>query len=534
MLLELKGLKQNVEEKEEALSKMILKKLKADAGDIKSYRILRKSIDARKKGRIYFIYNIAVEVADDKALTKKVNGKDICLYREFKYTFSDYGKEIIENRPIIIGCGPAGLFSALVLAENGYNPLILERGRDIDRRTLDIEFFMEGKGFTEKSNIQFGEGGAGTYSDGKLTTRIKDPRISYVLEKFVEFGAPKEILYENKPHIGTDVLKKVIKNMRKHIEKLGGQILFDSQVTNIIEKSGIACGVVIEEKGDIASNAIICAIGHSARDTYEMLYKKGFAMEAKPIAIGVRVEHFQEMINQAQYGIYAGHFRLGAADYMLTHRSESTGRSVYTFCMCPGGIVVAAASEKNKLVVNGMSYHKRDGINANSAVVVTVHPKDYGHCHPLSGIGFQRYWEEKAYNLGGGGYSAPVQLISDFLKDRPTKKLGKIKPTYKPDVTFAELKKCLPDYVTIALKEALTAFDKRLKGFACGEGILTAIETRTSAPLRIIRKENMESVNLANFYPAGEGAGYAGGIMSSAVDGVKAAEAIMKRFKPLD
>lgn len=534
MLLEIRDLKLHIEEGEETLREMISQKLKVDVPDIKSYRVLRKSIDARKKGNINFIYNIAVEIDNNKAFTKIVNGKDICLLQELKYAFSDYGKEIMENRPIIIGCGPAGLFSALVLAEKGYRPLILERGRDIDRRTLDIETFMEGKGFSKKSNIQFGEGGAGTYSDGKLTTRIKDPRISYVLEKFVEFGAPNEIQYENKPHIGTDVLKKVIKNMRKQIENLGGQILFDSQVTGIIEKSGSACGVVLEGKGDLASNAIICAIGHSARDTYEMLYKKGFAMEAKPIAIGVRVEHLQEMIDEAQYGIYAGHFRLGAADYMLTHRSESTGRSVYTFCMCPGGFVVAAASEKDKLVVNGMSFNKRDGINANSAIVVTVQPKDYGQCHPISGIGFQRYWEDKAYHLGGGEYSAPIQLISDFLQDKPTKKFGRIKPTYKPSVTFAELKKCLPDYVTISLKEALKAFDKKIKGFAYDEGILTGIETRTSAPLRIIRKENMESLNLSNFYPAGEGAGYAGGIMSSAVDGIKVAEAIMNRYKPLD
>ncbi len=531
MLLEIKDLKLHIEENEEELIKAVSKRLRIDARGIEGYRILKKSIDARKKD-IYFVYNAAVELADSKSCKRLINHKDILEYEEFRYSLPDFGEEKLEGRPVIIGAGPSGLFAALILAESGFMPLILERGADVDSRTKDIQALMSHGIFCEGSNIQFGEGGAGTFSDGKLTTRIKDARIKLVLGKFVDFGAPKEILYEYKPHIGTDILKAVIKNMRKHIESLGGEFRFNHLVDEILIKDDEALGVHGAGAGSIASNAIIGAIGHSARDTYEMLFGKGLSMESKPIAIGVRIEHLQEMIDIAQYGSLAGHPRLGAADYMLTHRSEHTGRSAYTFCMCPGGYVVPAASEKGRLVTNGMSYHNRAGHNANSAIVVSVHPEDFGDCHPLAGISFQRRWEGKAYNLGGGGYIAPVQLVGDFLQDRSSKAFGAVKPTYRPGVEMAELKNCLPDFVAAALKDAITGFDKRLKGFANPEGVLTAIETRTSSPVRLVRKPGMESENLKNFYPAGEGAGYAGGIMSSAVDGIKAAEAVIKRFRP--
>jgi len=529
----MKDLKLHIDEPETELIKLISKKLKLDKENIRDFRILRKSIDARKKD-IYFVYNVSIELYGIRNYKKYINNKDVMEYKEFEYVVETHGTEKLDGRPVIIGSGPAGLFAALMLSQRGYRPIILERGLDVDRRTKDVEALMDKGLFSPKSNIQFGEGGAGTFSDGKLTTRIKDPRIRLVLDSFVRFGAPKEILYEYKPHIGTDVLKDVVKNMRRHIESLGGEFRFNHFVDDIIVKDGKTVGVHVKDVGEISSNAVIGAIGHSARDTYEMLFNKGLSMESKPLAIGVRVEHLQEMIDKAQYGEYAGHPKLGAADYMLTHRSQATGRSVYSFCMCPGGYVVPAASEDERLVTNGMSYHDRAGQNANSALVVTIHPGDFGNNHPLSGIAFQRHWEEKAYMLGGGGYVAPVQLIGDFLEDRPSKAFGIVKPTYKPGVELAQLNKCLPEYVTDALKDAIIGFDKKIKGFAQSDGILTAIETRTSSPIRLLRGMNMESLNLKNFYPAGEGAGYAGGIVSSAVDGIKVAEEIIKRYKPLN
>lgn len=533
MLLEMKDLKLHVDEPETELIKLISRRLRLNKENIKEYKILRKSIDARKKD-IYFLYNVSIELSGIKNYKKYVNNKDILEYKEFKYIIEDPGTEKLDGRPVIIGSGPAGLFAALILSQRGYRPIILERGLDVDSRTKDVQALMDNGVFSPRSNIQFGEGGAGTFSDGKLTTRIKDSRIRLVLDSFVRFGAPEEILYEYKPHIGTDILKDVVKNIRKHIESLGGEFRFNHLVDELLVKDGKAVGVHVKDIGEIYSNAIIGAIGHSARDTYEMLFNKGLSMESKPIAIGVRIEHLQEMIDKAQYGEYAGHPKLGAADYMLTHRSQAAGRSVYSFCMCPGGYVVPAASEEGKLVTNGMSCHDRAGQNANSAIVVSIHPEDYGSNHPLSGVVFQRHWEEKAYLLGGGGYIAPVQLIGDFLDDRPSKAFGAVKPTYKPGVELTQLNKCLPEYVTLALKDAIIGFDKKVKGFAQSDGILTAIETRTSSPVRLLRGTNMESLSMKNFYPAGEGAGYAGGIVSSAVDGIKVAEEIIKRFKPLN
>jgi uncharacterized FAD-dependent dehydrogenase len=513
-------------------------RLKLSEKDISEVRILKRSLDARDKRDIHLVYSAVVDTVKDVGLSGYRRLKDvIAIDGQEGQGFDDeelrYGSRKINNRPIIIGSGPAGLFAGLVLASHGYKPLILERGGDVDKRTAAIERFFAQGAFDENSNVQFGEGGAGTFSDGKLTTRIKDRRIGMVLRMFAEAGAPEEILYLSKPHIGTDILKQVIKNIRSRIIELGGEVRFFSKVTDVLTEADAAVGVVVNGSEIVESNIIIAALGHSARDTYSMLLGKGVGMIPKPFSIGVRIEHLQSMINEAQYGSFAGHPRLGAADYVLTTRSNTTGRSAYSFCMCPGGQVVAAASEKEMLVTNGMSEYKRDRENANSALVVSVSPEDYGSSHPLSGVEFQRTWEGKAYELGGGGYHAPVQLVGDFLLGKASGKIGRVKPSYTPGISLRDLHECLPDYVTLTMKEALMDFDRKIKGFAGRDAVLTGVETRTSAPVRLVRKENMESETLNNFYPIGEGAGYAGGIMSAAVDGIKAAERIIQTFKPL-
>jgi uncharacterized protein len=513
-------------------------KLKVSEKDISGIRILKRSVDARDKRDVLFIYSAEVETAADMSISKYRQIKDAVIIDEEAHQDDSktdllYGDEKINNRPIIIGSGPAGLFAGLILAKHGYRPLILERGGDVDQRAEAIDSFFKLGVFDENSNIQFGEGGAGTFSDGKLTTRIKDRRIGMVLDTFVREGAPEEILYLGKPHIGTDVLKTVIKNIRNSIIELGGEVRFFSKVTDILIDNAAAKAVVVNGSETIESNVIIAALGHSARDTYEMLFGKGVSIAPKPFSIGVRIEHLQSMIDEAQYGSFAGHPRLGAADYLLTTRSRATGRAAYSFCMCPGGQVVAAASEQGMLVTNGMSEYKRDKENANSALVVSVTPEDFGSSHPLSGMEYQRTWEGKAYELGGRSFHAPVQLVGDFLQGKASQVLGRVRPSYEPGIKLCDLHLCLPDYVTQTMKEALGDFDRKIKGFASRDAILTGVETRTSAPIRIIRKENMESETVKNFYPIGEGAGYAGGIMSAAVDGMKAAERIIQTYKPL-
>jgi uncharacterized protein len=513
-------------------------KLKVSEKDISGVRILKRSVDARDKRDVLFIYSAEVETAADMSISKYRQIKDAVIIDEEAHQDDSktdllYGDEKINNRPIIIGSGPAGLFAGLILAKHGYRPLILERGGDVDQRAEAIDSFFKLGVFDENSNIQFGEGGAGTFSDGKLTTRIKDRRIGMVLDTFVREGAPEEILYLGKPHIGTDVLKTVIKNIRNSIIELGGEVRFFSKVTDILIDNAAAKAVVVNGSETIESNVIIAALGHSARDTYEMLFGKGVSIAPKPFSIGVRIEHLQSMIDEAQYGSFAGHPRLGAADYLLTTRSRATGRAAYSFCMCPGGQVVAAASEQGMLVTNGMSEYKRDKENANSALVVSVTPEDFGSSHPLSGMEYQRTWEGKAYELGGRSFHAPVQLVGDFLQGKASQVLGRVRPSYEPGIKLCDLHLCLPDYVTQTMKEALGDFDRKIKGFASRDAILTGVETRTSAPIRIIRKENMESETVKNFYPIGEGAGYAGGIMSAAVDGMKAAERIIQTYKPL-
>ncbi|MCM8710725.1 NAD(P)/FAD-dependent oxidoreductase [Clostridium sp. SYSU_GA19001] len=509
------------------------KKLKLSKSHIKDFKILRESIDARKKDRIKFNYTLEVSTDNEENLVKRLDDKDIKL-ETVKYTDEfPFGTRKMKQRPIIVGMGPAGMFAGLLMARKGYKPVIFERGQRVEERTESINSFWTTGKLNIESNVQFGEGGAGTFSDGKLTTRIKDSRCDYVLEAFVKAGAPEEILYIGKPHVGTDILKNVVKNIREEIISLGGEVRFNSRLEDLIIKDKSLKSIVVNGEEFPCENLVL-AIGHSSRDTYEMLYKRGITLTAKPFAIGVRIEHLQSLIDENQYGRFAGHKRLKAADYRLSYIGEKTKRAIYSFCMCPGGEVVAAASEERRLVTNGMSYYKRDKDNANSALVVTVGPDDFGSSNPLSGMEFQRHYESLAYSLGGGNYTAPIQLVGDFLKDRVSSKLGNIIPTYKPGYEFRELKGCLPSYVIEALKEGLLNFENKIKGFAQDDAVLTGIETRTSAPLRIERNENLQSVCLKGLYPAGEGAGYAGGIMSAAVDGLKIAESIMKEWAPID
>ncbi|WP_102399108.1 NAD(P)/FAD-dependent oxidoreductase [Haloimpatiens massiliensis] len=521
----------NIDEDISKVKEKALKKLKLKEKDIESFKIIRESIDARKKDNIRFNYTVEVSCEKEQRVISKANNKDIKLEHKAYDDQITFGNEKLVNRPIIVGMGPAGMFAGLIMAENGYNPIIVERGEKVEERTESVNEFWKSGNLNLNSNVQFGEGGAGTFSDGKLTTRIKDTRCDYILEKFVKYGAPEEIIYKGKPHIGTDILKIVVKNIRKRIIELGGEIRFNSLLQDIVTENGEIKYAIVNGE-EIPCEVLILAIGHSSRDTYTMLHNKNIFMSPKPFAIGVRVEHLQEFINVNQYGKYANHPRLKSADYRLSYTSKNTNRSVYSFCMCPGGEVVAAASEQGRLVTNGMSYYKRDKQNANSAVVVSVGPKDFDSGNPLSGMEFQRHYESLAYKAGGGGYIAPLQLLGDFFKDQKSHKLGKVKPTYTPGYNFTDLRECLPKYVVDTMKEGFKDFDKKIHGFAAEDTLLTGIETRTSAPVRIERNENLESISVRGLYPAGEGAGYAGGIVSAAVDGLKVAENIMKEYKP--
>ena len=504
--------------------------MKVCDNEIKGFRIAKESIDARKKNNIKFNYAASIEMDNEIKVVERANHKDVKI-EEVKYDAEfEFGTSEMNHRPIIVGMGPAGMFAGLLMAQKGYKPLIIERGEKVERRTNSINKFWTRAVLNTESNVQFGEGGAGTFSDGKLTTRIKDTRCDYILEEFVKAGAPDEILYMGKPHIGTDVLKEVVKNIRETIIKLGGEVRFNSKLQDIKIKDKKIKSVIVNGE-ELPCDNLILAPGHSSRDTYEMLYEKGVFMSSKPFAVGVRIEHPQDMINENQYGKYANHPRLKGADYKLTYTSEKLGRSVYSFCMCPGGQVVAAASESGRLVINGMSEYKREKNNANSAIVVSVGPKDFASDSPLAGIEFQRQYESLAYEIGGANYNAPVQLVGDFLKDRISTEIGSVKPSYTPGYKFANLTGCLPSYVTDAIKEALPKFDYKINGFAREDAIMTGIETRTSSPVRIDRNEKLQSISLEGLYPAGEGAGYAGGIISAAVDGLKIAESIMKEWK---
>jgi len=505
--------------------------LNINESKITKMSIFKESIDARKKGKIEFVYTVDLLVENEKEILRRCRNKNIDIAPDMEYKYPEPGNLPLSSRPIIIGSGPAGLFCGLILAQMGYKPLILERGEAVEDRSKTVESFWKTGRLNPESNVQFGEGGAGTFSDGKLTTRVKDLRCRKVLKELVKAGAPEDIMFSFKPHVGTDILKSVVKNLREEIINLGGEVSFNSKVTNLIIKDGKISGVEINNEESIDSQLVVLALGHSARDTFEMLYRKGVDIIQKPFAIGVRIEHPQAIINRAQYKEYANHEKLGAADYRLTYHAVN-GRSVYTFCMCPGGSVVAAASEEGRVVTNGMSEYARDKINANSALLVSVTQEDFEGTHPLAGMYFQRKWEEKAYQLGGGGYIAPAQLVGDFINDIASQSLGDVKPSYEPGVKLTRIKDCLPSYVIEAMKEAIVNMGKKLKGFGMESAIMTGVETRSSSPIRIVRDgKTLESINVNGLYPAGEGAGYAGGIVSAAVDGIKIAEKIISQYK---
>ena len=520
----------DIEEDTKLLKKKVAKKLRIKEQEIESFKIIKESIDARKKDIIKFNYCIEVKCKNEKNIVNRLKDNNIKFEEDEIIEEFVYGDKKLNHRPVVIGLGPAGLFASLTLAKHGYRPIVFERGEDVDNRTKTVEEFWKSGKLNLNSNVQFGEGGAGAFSDGKLTTRIKDKRCAFVLEELVKNGAPEEIMYVGKPHVGTDILKNVVKNIREEIKSLGGEVHFNSKLEGIKKEDGKLKSIIVNGE-EIPCECLILAIGHSSRDTYEMLYDSDILMEQKAFAIGVRIEHPQEIINKSQYGKYANHPRLKAADYRLTYQSEKYNRGIYSFCMCPGGVVVGAASEEGRLVSNGMSYHARDLENANSALVVTVGPEDFEGDHPLAGMEYQRKYESLAFKLGGGDYKAPIQLIGDFLNDRQSTKLGSVKPTYKPGYAFKELKECLPEVVVNTLKEGIQVFGKRIKGYDMEDGVLTGIETRTSAPVRMPRNESLESVSLEGFYPTGEGAGFAGGIISAAVDGIKVSEKIMQKFK---
>jgi hypothetical protein len=532
-MIRLQQLKFNLQHTEEDIINKITKELKIQREQLKQHVIIKKSIDARKKHDIKIVYIIDVEVNQEKQIIKKVNNNNIMLIDYKPYAFKVTGTRKLKHRPIIVGTGPAGLFSALMLAEQGYKPIVLERGKPVEERSKDVEHFWSTGELNPNSNVQFGEGGAGTFSDGKLNTMVKDEfgRNKKVVETFVEAGAPSEILYVNKPHIGTDYLKTVVKNMREQIIEYGGEIRFNTTLTDVIIEKNEIQAVIINEEEQIPCELLIVAIGHSARDTFHILYERGIEMVGKSFAIGLRIEHPQNLINESQYGKHYEHPHLPVAEYKLTHQCQN-GRGVYSFCMCPGGYVVNASSEKGRVVTNGMSNFMRDEANANSALIVTVTPEDFGSRHPLAGIEFQRKWEEQAFKLGGESYKVPIQLVGDFIKDTPSTAIGEVVPSLKDQAIFANLKDALPPYVTESIKEGIQAFDNKIKGFARPDAVLSGVETRTSSPLRMIRNIEFES-NIKGLYPCGEGAGYAGGITSAAMDGIKVAEAIAKVYKPI-
>ena len=535
-MLRLTDIKLDLNHKPEALKQAILTKLGIDETQLLNFSVFRRGYDARKKNVITLIYSLDVSTTiEDKLLANFSRDPHVKLTPDMSYKLVTQASENITQRPVVIGMGPCGLFAGLLLAQMGFKPIILERGKEVRERTKDTFGFWRKKILNTESNVQFGEGGAGTFSDGKLYSQVKDPKHygRKVIEEFIKAGAPDEIKYVSKPHIGTFKLVTMVEKMRATIIELGGEIRFSQRVDELHfddKNHQQVTGLTLATGEKITTNFVALAIGHSARDTFKMLHDKGVYMQAKPFSIGFRIEHEQSAIDDARFGINAGHEILGSADYKLVHHCKN-GRSVYSFCMCPGGTVVAAASEEGRLVTNGMSQYSRHERNANSAIVVGISPEDFplkdGQPDVLAGIELQRKLEEKAFVLGGENYDAPTQLVGDFIEGRASGEHGDVVPSYKPGVKYCDLSQLLPDYATEAVREALPAFERKIKGFANKNATLTAVETRTSSPVQLTRdKHSLQSLNTQGLYPAGEGAGYAGGILSAGIDGIKIAEAM--------
>jgi len=524
-MLRLTDLRLPLDHPEPALRAGILARLGIPDRSLRGYTVFKRSYDARKREAISLIYTIDVELDDDDAvLARRI--VHVAPAPDLRYRFVTHAPAGLAERPIVIGMGPCGLFAGLILAQMGFRPIILERGKAVRERTRDTFGLWRQRVLDPESNVQFGEGGAGTFSDGKLWSQVKDPHHygRKVLEEFVIAGAPDEILYVSKPHIGTFRLVSMVEKMRATIEALGGEIRFGQRVEELEREDGRVRALRLHSGERIECRHVVLAIGHSARDTFEMLHAKGVFVEAKPFSIGFRIEHPQSLVDRARFGQNAGHPLLGAADYRLVHHCRN-GRAVYSFCMCPGGTVVAATSEVGRVVTNGMSQYSRNERNANAGLVVGITPEDYPG-HPLAGIAFQRHWESRAFELGGGDYSAPGQLVGDFLAGRASSAFGSVLPSYTPGVRLTDLAQAAPDYAIAALREALPALDRQLRGFAMSDAVLTAVETRTSSPIRIRRGDDYQSINTRGLYPAGEGAGYAGGIYSAAIDGIEVAQAV--------
>ncbi|KAA8596870.1 NAD(FAD)-utilizing dehydrogenase [Vibrio cyclitrophicus] len=527
-MIRLTEIKLPLDHEEPAIQDAIEAKLGINADQVLSFNIFKRGYDARKKSKILLIYTLDVLVENEAELLEQfISDPHVKVTPDMEYKFVAKAVENQTERPVVIGFGPCGLFAGLVLAQMGLNPIIVERGKEVRERTKDTFGFWRKRTLNTESNVQFGEGGAGTFSDGKLYSQVKDPKHygRKVIEEFVAAGAPEEILYVSKPHIGTFKLVTMIEKMRASIIELGGEIRFSTRVDDVHMEDGQITGLTLSNGEEIKSRHVVLAVGHSARDTFEMLHERGVYMEAKPFSVGFRIEHKQSMIDEARFGKNAGNPILGAADYKLVHHCKN-GRTVYSFCMCPGGTVVAATSEEGRVVTNGMSQYSRAERNANSAIVVGIDPERDYPGDALAGIRLQRELESGAYVLGGENYDAPAQKIGDFLKGRDPSAIGEVQPSFTPGIHLTDISKALPDFAIEAIREAIPAFEKKIKGFSTPDGLLTGVETRTSSPVCIKRGKDFQSINLKGFFPAGEGAGYAGGILSAGIDGIKAAEAL--------